>query len=223
MEEATKQHRNYCAVCKACGTEMHGKPERMKRHIIDCKRADHADQLHTLHKQAGSLASESGSQPQNETAMDRYVNRVRVTPQQKAKWQYLLAMAFILAGLAFRTGADAALMALNNPANTTADNAEAASTSSDPAGHAAATKTADSMELCSTAELVELFAKYTEADEQQKREDYLVSECRLIVDIDFADESLDWVTDATVPVARVALGDNNVDEEYDLDKFVSRD
>ncbi|DBA90347.1 TPA: hypothetical protein ACH3X1_003629 [Trebouxia sp. C0004] len=48
-----------------------------------------------------------------------------------------------------RADADAALMALNNPANTTADNAEAASTSSDPAGHAAATNTADSMELCS--------------------------------------------------------------------------
>ncbi len=122
-----------------------------------------------------------------------------------------------------RADADAALMALNNPANTTADNAEAASTSEDPAGHAAATNTADSMELCSTAELVELFAEYTEADEQQKREDYLVSECRLMVDIDFADESLDRVTDATVPIARVALGDSNDNEEYDLDNFVSRD
>ncbi|DBA98168.1 TPA: hypothetical protein ACH3X1_014787 [Trebouxia sp. C0004] len=30
------------------------------------------------------------------------------------------------------------------------------------------------------AELVELFAEYTEADEQQKREDYLVSECRVM-------------------------------------------
>ena len=43
------------------------------------------------------------------------------------------------------------------------------------------------------AELVdlELFAEYTEADEQQKRKDYLVSECRLMVDIDFADENLE--------------------------------
>ena len=79
------------------------------------------------------------------------------------------------------------------------------------------------MELCSTAELVELFAEYTEADEQQKRKDYLVSECRLMVDIDFADENLERVTDATVPIARVALGDSNDNEDYDLDNFVSRD
>ncbi|DBA82878.1 TPA: hypothetical protein ACH3X1_006671 [Trebouxia sp. C0004] len=95
-EEAIKQHRNYCAVCKACGTEMHGTPEVMKQHIVDCKKADHADQLQTLHKQADSLASESGSQPQNDTPMNRYVDRVRVTPQQKAKWQYLLAIAATL-------------------------------------------------------------------------------------------------------------------------------
>ena len=55
--------------------EMHGKPERMKRHIVHCKKADHADQLHTLHKQAGSIASESGSQPQNESLMDRHIDR----------------------------------------------------------------------------------------------------------------------------------------------------
>ena len=60
--------------------------------------------------------------------------------------------------------------------------------------------TADFMELCSTAELIELFAEYTEADEQQKRECYLVSECRLMVDIDFADESLDRVRVTTVVV-----------------------
>ena len=40
-------------------------------------------------------------------------------------------------------------------------------------------------------ELVELFAEYIEADEQQKRKDNLVSECRLMVDIDFADENLE--------------------------------
>ena len=56
------------------------------------------------------------------------------------------------------------------------------------------------MELCSTAELVELVAEYTEADEQQKRKCYLVSKCRLMVDIDFADESLDRVRGTTVVV-----------------------
>ena len=71
-EEAIKQHRNYMysAVRKACGTEVHSKPERMQQHIADCKNADHADQSHTLHKQAGSIASESGSQPQKETPRD---------------------------------------------------------------------------------------------------------------------------------------------------------
>ena len=102
-EECIKQHRSYTAICKACGTEMHGKPERMKWHIVDCKKADPADQLHTMHKQARSVAGESGSQSQKETPMDRYVDRVRVTPHQKAKWQHLLAKAFIMAGWAFRT------------------------------------------------------------------------------------------------------------------------
>ena len=53
-----------------------------------------------------------------------------------------------------RADADAALMVLNNPANITADSAVAASSPEDPAGHAAATNTADT--LRSTAELVEL-------------------------------------------------------------------
>ena len=56
----------------------------------------------------------------------------------------------------------------------------------------------------------------------QKRKDYLVSENCLVVDIDFADESLDRATDATVPVAS-ALGDSSDDEEYNLDNFVSND
>ena len=72
--------------------------EKMKRHVVDCKKADHADQSHTLHKQAGSVAGESGSQSQNETPLDRYVDRVMVTPQQKSKWQYLLALSSWQAG-----------------------------------------------------------------------------------------------------------------------------
>ena len=49
-----KQHRNNSEICKACGTEKHGKPEGMKQHIVDCKKADHADQLHTLHDTGSS-------------------------------------------------------------------------------------------------------------------------------------------------------------------------
>lgn len=59
---------------------------------------------------------------------------------------------------------------------------------------------------------LELFAEKIEADEQQKPEDYLVSERCLMVEIDFADESLDRVTDASFPIAGVALGDSNDDE-----------
>ena len=50
--------------------------------------------------------------------------------------------------------------------------------------------------------------------------DYLVSECRLI---DFADENLERVTEATVPFARVALDDSNDNEEFDLDNLASMD
>ena len=47
----------------------------------------------------------------------------------------------------------------------------------------------------------------------------------VMVDIDRSDENLERVTDATVPIARVALGDSsdNINEEYDLDNLVSRD
>ena len=72
--------------------------------------------------------------------------------------------------------ADATLMAVNNrPASTSAQTVELI----------IPVNTADSMELCSTAELIELSAEYTEADEQQKQNDFSVSEVRTETDIDF--------------------------------------
>ena len=66
--------------------------------------------------------------------------------------------------------ADAILMAVNNrPSSSSAKTDELI----------VPVNTADSLELCSTAELVELFAEYTEADEQQKQNDFFVSELAL--------------------------------------------
>ena len=88
--------------------------------------------------------------------------------------------------------------------------------------HAAAVNTTDSLEFCSFAELIELFAEYIEADNKQKEDDYLVSHERPMVDIDFADEGLTKAqASSAATVARVALGDD--DEEYDLDNLVSRE
>lgn len=90
--------------------------------------------------------------------------------------------------------------------------------------HATVVNTADSMELCSTAELIELFEGYTAADVKQKEDDYFVSETSCTVDLDFnhpaIDESL--VASAavsTTPLARAELGDSN--EDYDLSSLVS--
>jgi len=84
--------------------------------------------------------------------------------------------------------------------------------------------TADAMELCSTAELVELFAEYTAADVQQKEDDFFVSESHCSVDLDFNHPALD-VSATTAPVsagvlARAQLGDSN--EDFDLNDMISR-
>ncbi|DBB00179.1 TPA: hypothetical protein ACH3X1_014011 [Trebouxia sp. C0004] len=85
--------------------------------------------------------------------------------------------------------------------------------------------TADSMELYSTAELIELFEGYTAADVKQKEDNYVVSESSCTVDLDFnhpaIDESL--VASAAVsatPLARAELCDSN--DDYDLSSLASR-
>ncbi|DBB05315.1 TPA: hypothetical protein ACH3X3_010543 [Trebouxia sp. C0006] len=79
---------------------------------------------------------------------------------------------------------------------------------------------ADSMELCSTAEIVELFGEYYDADVEQQKNDYLISDSRTSTDLDFDHPALTQVT-APPPIARVQLGDNT--EQYDLDNLVSKD
>ncbi len=51
--------------------------------------------------------------------------------------------------------------------------------------HPMLVNTADSMELCSSAELIELFAGYTAADVKQREVDYFVRESSCIEDVDF--------------------------------------
>ena len=88
--------------------------------------------------------------------------------------------------------ADAILMAVNNrPASTSAQTDELT----------IPVNTADSMELSSTAALVELLAEYTEADEQQKQNDFFVSEVRTETDIDFDHPALAGTATASTPLA----------------------
>lgn len=81
--------------------------------------------------------------------------------------------------------------------------------------------TADSMELCSTAELVELFAEYADADVEQKKDDFFVKDTHADIDIDFDHPALNETAPASALLARVELGDSN--EEYSLDDLVSKD
>ena len=54
VDKAVKLKRNWDAECKGCGTEVSGKPQIMKRHLVDCDKAIHYSQLlalkdHTKH------------------------------------------------------------------------------------------------------------------------------------------------------------------------------
>ena len=105
---------------------------------------------------------------------------------------------------------DTAVMAVGNPAAALDRAIE----------RGAPVNAADSMELCSTAEIVELFGEYYDADVEQQKNDYLISDSRTSTDLDFDHPALTQVT-APPPIARVHLGDNT--EQYDLDILVSKD
>ena len=105
---------------------------------------------------------------------------------------------------------DTAVMAVGNPAAALDRAIE----------RGAPVNAADSMELCSTAEIVELFGEYYDADVEQQKKDYLISDSRTSPDLDFDHPALTQVT-APPPIARVQLGDNT--EQYDLDNLVSKD
>lgn len=110
-----------------------------------------------------------------------------------------------------KADADAVLMTLNS----TDSNLEQA------LERGPAVTSADAMELCSATELAELFAEYTEADQQQLQQDFLVSDSRTLVDLDFDHPAL---RDNRAPadlVAHAVVNEN--DEEYDLNQFVSKD
>ncbi|DBA94596.1 TPA: hypothetical protein ACH3X1_002178 [Trebouxia sp. C0004] len=77
--------------------------------------------------------------------------------------------------------------------------------------HPTIVNTADSMELCSTAELIELFEGYTAADVKHKEDDYFVSKSSYTVDLDFNRPAIDESLAASAavsatPLARAELG-----------------
>ena len=111
-----------------------------------------------------------------------------------------------------KADADAALVAINS---------RPASSSVQTDKNIVQANAADSMELCSTAELVELFAEYTEADERHKATDYLISEVHFETDLGFDHPALLEVSNVSTPLARAVLGDSN--EDYDLDALMSQD
>ena len=87
-EDSNKIHRNYDATCKGCNSRVPGKPEKLRRHLATCNKAAPHSQLHALQEQAkhaGSGASQSGSQSNQSAALDSYVDRVKVTAQQKTR------------------------------------------------------------------------------------------------------------------------------------------
>jgi hypothetical protein len=103
--EASRLHRNYDARCKGCNTQVPGKPEKLRRHLATCNKAAPHSQIHALQEQAkraGSAASQTASQT-DQGPIDTRVDRVKVTPQQKNKWWYLLAVAFVMTGWSFQT------------------------------------------------------------------------------------------------------------------------
>ena len=87
---ATQLHRNYSAQCKTCGVTMAGKPQGMRKHTSNCT-------LHALREQAkqgdsGASCSQTGNAADSgntkKADLDRYVDRVRVTPGQWRKVVY---------------------------------------------------------------------------------------------------------------------------------------
>jgi len=59
------QHRNYNAVCKGCDNTIAGKPEIMKRHLVNCSKASthsQQDAIRSQAKRSASDISEAGSQ-----------------------------------------------------------------------------------------------------------------------------------------------------------------
>ena len=115
--------------------------------------------------------------------------------------------------------ADAALMALGpSTSNSAQEQPQLEHSESRPV----AVNSSDAMELCSTAELVELFAEYTAADVQQLKEDYLVSESHCDVDLDIFHPALEMsgVPGPVSVVARAQLGDSN--EDVDFSALISR-
>ena len=86
----------------------------------------------------------------------------------------------------------------------------------------AAVNTDDAMQLCSTAELTELFSEYYQADIEDP--DYLVNdETSLNADIDFAPAALTHpsVAPAVPVITRAVIGNN--DEELSLQDMISAD
>ncbi|DBA98864.1 TPA: hypothetical protein ACH3X1_014622 [Trebouxia sp. C0004] len=109
FEQAAKLHRHYDATCKGCGDRVSGKPQLMRKHTSKCTNTPHTGRLHALREQAKAADSNGSNQSGNQSAseegpskgLDRYIDRIRVTPYQMRKWGMLLAIAFVMNGWCF--------------------------------------------------------------------------------------------------------------------------
>ncbi len=81
---------------------------------------------------------------------------------------------------------------------------------------------ADAMELCSTAELVDLFAEYYEADVEQLKTNYFISDHSINAEIDFDHIAFNTpgVT-SKAPLARAVLCSST--QRLDIDSSISHD
>lgn len=60
-EKAQSTKRNYDAICQACGTQVIGKPQKMRKHLTGCQLANNGAQTEPL----GSAVSLSSSVTQD--------------------------------------------------------------------------------------------------------------------------------------------------------------
>ncbi len=112
-DKADTLHRNYDARCKYCGETVVGKPQMMRKHTSKCTSTSHTGQLHALSEQAKQADSHASNQSRNQSAaseangqpktcqLDKYVDRIKITPHQMKRWCMLLAIAFVMNGWSF--------------------------------------------------------------------------------------------------------------------------
>ena len=89
--------RNYDASCHACGTTIEGRPQKMAKHLRDCKSVDADVRMQALEQSAAV-----GEPQATQSKLTSTVDNVRISSAQMTRLHKLLALAFIMCGWSFR-------------------------------------------------------------------------------------------------------------------------